>query len=425
MINKIFIDIFYFFIMIYIMINLIFLIGGLFSSSNDSTGLRFLREYDPEYLSYHHLSVGLNGYGYLRSDAYNSVSSYGDFDYYRRIYSTSKDFYFRIQPYQSLSLYESGFSSSSRGNLAGAFQWYPFSLPLFTQIEGKLYGDYSKRPENDIRKDGVAEIKAGLGFGRIVPLSDAYKTLRIEEELNDLGELPGRFDRRELEMISNQIMRKNKYLDERNFWRDLDSILTETENFKHDRLNAVSAIRINRILGTNAKVRLSSVSYLYGFDRGYEMGFYLGYLYRYSKYTSGLSGEDLTNKEKGLYTGVRYDFAHPISVKLHLCGHSSCEAYLSDSVGLKEVNLSIGLSYEVFNSFFSDFNIEYLNSERRYPSWGRDEEYFGFDWRNIYYIDYKLSISFNGSFSYFLGRGDDIADSFRGSLSTSIDYNFF
>jgi len=407
------------------MIILIFLIGGLFSSSNDSTGLKFLRGYDPKYLSYHHLSVGLNGYGYLRSDSYNLVNSYGDFDYYRRIYSTSKDFYFRIQPYQNLSFYEGDFSSSSRGNLGGTFQWYPFPLPLFTQIDGKLHGDYSKRPENDIRKDGVAEIKLGLGFGRIIPLSDAYKTLRIEEELIDLGELPGRFDRRELEKISNQIIRKNKYLDERHFWRDLDSIITETESFKHGRLNAVSAIRINRILGTNAKVRLSSVSYLYGFDRGYEMGLYLGYLYRYSKYTSGISGEYYSNKEKGLYAGVRYDVAHPLSVKLHLCGHSSCEAYLSDSVGLKEVNLSIGLNYEVFSRFFSNFSIEYLNSERRYSSWGRDEEYFSFDWRNIYYIDYKLSISFNSSFYYFFGREDDITDSFRGLLSTSIDYHFF
>jgi hypothetical protein len=407
------------------MIILIFLIGGLFSSSNDTLGLIFLREYDPEYLSYHHLSVGLNEYGYLRSDSYNSVSVYGDFDYYRRIYSRSKDFYFWIQPYQYFYFNEGDFSWSSRGYLKGVFQWYPISLPLFTRIQGNFHGDYSERQENNIIKDGLGEVEVGLGFGRIVPLSDAYKALKIEEELIDLGELSGKFNRGDLEKISDQVMRKSKYLDERDFWRDLDSIVAETESFRHERLNAVSAIRINKILGTSLKSRLSSISYMSGVDRGCEADLYLGYLYRYSKYTSGISGEDLINKEKALYTGVRYDIAHPLSVKLHLYGHSIGEAYLSDSVGLKEINLEVGLNYEVFNHFFSDFGIEYLNGTRRYSAWGRDEERFSLIWRNIYYIDYKMSVSINGSFSYFLRSGGDHTDHFRGLLSTSFDYHFF
>lgn len=412
--------------MIYIMIILIFLIGGLFSSSKDTTGISFLREYDPEYLSYHHLSVGLNEYGYLSSNSYNSVDVYGDFYYYRRVYSRSKDFYFWVQPYQYFYFYEGDFSSSSRGYMRGTFQWYPLSLPLFTLIQGDLHGDYSKRRGTDILKSGMAEVEVGLGFGRIIPLYDAYKTLKIEEELIDLGELSGKFDRRELEEISEQIIRKGKYLDERNFWRDLDSIVTETENFKNDRLNAVSAIRINRILGTNLKTRLSGFSYLSGVDRGYETGLYLGCHYRYYRHIDESEDEDYTNKEKEIYTGVRYDVAHPISVKLHLYGHSSGEAYLSDSLGFKEINLKVGLNYEIFNSFLSDFSIEYISSKSRYSTWSsRDQENIGFNWRNIYYIDYKLSISVNGSFSYLLRRGDDNTDLFRGSLSTSFDYHFF
>jgi hypothetical protein len=408
------------------MIYVLLLIGGLFSSPNDTTGLNFLKEYDTEYLSYHHLSVSLNEYGYLDSDSYNSASVYGDFRYYRRVYSRSKDFYFWVQPYQYFDFYEGYFSLSSRGYLIGTFQWYPLSFPIFTLIQGDLNGDYSKRQGTDILKSGVAEVEVGLGFGRIIPLYDAYKTLKVEEELINLGELSGKFDRRDLEKISEQIIRKEKYLDERDFWKDLDSIITETENFKNDRLNAVSAIRINRILGTSLRTKLSRISYLSGVDRGYETGLYLGYNYRYYSRIDEIGDEDYANKEKEIYAGVRYDVAHPISVKLNLYGHSSGEAYLSDSLGFKEINLKAGLNYEVFNSFFSDFSIEYSNNTRRYYTWDReDEERFSLIWRNLYYIDYKLSISVNGSFAYSLRRGDDHTNLFRGSLSSSLNYNFF
>jgi hypothetical protein len=395
------------------MIILIFLIGGLFSSSNDSTGLKFLKQYDPKYVSYQHLSVGLDGSGRLRSNLYNSVSGYGN-----------KDYYFFIYPSQSLNLYRGNFSLTSRGNLQGAFQWYPFPVPLFAMVDGNLHGDYSEMSENDIIKDGVAEVEVGLGFGRIIPLSDAYKTLKIEEELINLRELIGRFDRRELEKISDQIVKKEKYLDERDFWRDLDSIITETESFKHDRLNAVSAIRIDKILNSSLRSRVSRLPYISAvdIDNGYETGFYFGYHYRYSRYIDESSDE--INRTKEIYTGVKYDFAHPLSVKLHLYGHSSGEAYLSDSVGLKEVNLSFGLNYEVFNSFFSDLSIGYTNSKNRHLTWGRDEEYLGLDWRNIYYIDYKLAISLNGYLFYYTRIGDH-SDFFSGALTTSIDYYFF
>jgi len=407
------------------MICVLLLLGSFFSSSNDSAGLKFLREYEPEYLSYHHLSIGLDGSGRLRSNLYNSVSGYGNFEYYRRTYSSSKDYYFFIYPTQSLNFYRGNFSLSSRGDLGGTFQWYPFSVPLFAMIDGKLYGDYSEMTENDIIRDGVAEVEVGLGFGRIVPLFDAYKALKIEEELIDLGELSERFDRGALEKISAQIMKKEKYLDERDFWRDLDSIITETESYKHDRLNAISAIRIDKILNSNLRARVSRLPYIpaVDIDKGYETGFYFGYHYRYSRYIDESSDE--TSKVKEIYSGIRFDFAYPLSVKLHLYGHSSAEAYLSDSVGLKEVNLSLGLNYEVFNSFFSDLSIEYTNSKNRYLTWVRDEESFGLDWRNIYYIDYRLAISVNGYFYYYTRRRDDNSDFFTGALRTSINYHFF
>jgi len=407
------------------MIILIFLIGGLFSSSNDTLGLKFLREYDPEYLSYHHLSVGLEGRGYLRSDSDNSIGGDGNFDYYRRIYSTTKDYYFQVYPYQYVHYNEGNFSFSSRLDLQGGFKLYPFSIPLFTLIEADLYGSYEERSETDISKNGIAEVKVGLGFGRIIPLLNAYKTLKVEEELTDLRELSERFGRRELEKISDQIMKKDRYLDERDFWRDLDSVITETESFKHEKLNAVSAIRINEILSSSLNRSGVKLPFLSGIDRGFETVFYCGYRYRYSRIIDDYFDEDQTREEKDIYSGVRFDFAHPFSVKLHLYGYSLGEGYLSDSLGLKEINLRVGLVYEVFNNFFSDLSIEYCNRKNRYLTGPQDAGYISLDWRNIYYIDYKLSIAFNGYLNYYMRRRDDDSNVFSGALRTSIDYNFF
>ncbi len=403
----------------------VFLIGGLFSSSNDTLGLKFLREYDPEYFSFHHFSAGLDGHEYLRSGSDNSIGGDGNFDYYRRTYSNSKDCYFEVYPYQYVYYSEGNFRFSSILDLQSGSKLYPFSVPLFTLIETDLYGSYEERSETDISKNGIAEVKIGLGFGRIIPLLNAYKTLKIEEELTDLRELSEKFDRRELEKISDQIMKKEKYLDERDFWRNLDSIITETGNFKHKRLNAVSAIRISEILNSNLKRRGTGVPYISGIDRGFETGFYFGYRYRYTRIIDDYFEEDQTRKEKDIYSGIRFDFAYPLSVKLHLYGHSLGEGYLSDSLGLKEINLKVGLVYEVFNNFFSDLSIEYCNRKNRYLSWPRDEDYVSLDWRNIYYIDYRLSISINGYFHYYTRRRDDNSNFYSGALRTSINYHFF
>ena len=403
------------------MLILIFLIGGLFPSSNDTLGLKFLREYDPEYLFYHHLSVGLDGYGNLRGNSSNSVSGYNDFDYYRRTYSTSKDYYFWIYPYQGIRYYSNDVSFFSRLEFQGSFKLYPFPGPLFTLIEGDLNSDFSGSWDAPINKNGIAEIKAGFGFGRIIPLFNAYKALKIEEELLDLGELSGKFNRRGLEKISDQIMKKDKYLDERDFWRHLDSIITEAESFKHERLNAVSAIRINEILNGSYKRQGTRAPYISGIDRGFETGFYFGYQYRYSKYNDN----DQTREEKYIYSGIRYDFAHPLSVKLNSYGHSSGEWYLSDSLELKEVNIRIGLVYEVFNNFFSDLSVEYCNRKNRYLTGPQNAQYISLDWINKYYIDYKLSVSVIGYLNYYMRSSDDDSNYFSGSLRTSIDYNFF
>ena len=420
-----FIDFFYFFIMIIIMIILILLIGGLFPSPNGTLGLIFLREYDLEYFSYHHLSVGLDGRGYHYSDSDNSIGGDGNFNYYRRTYSNSKDYYFNVYPYQFMYYNEGNFFFSSILDLQGGFKLYPFSVSFFTLVEGDLYGSYEEMSETHTYKNGTAEVKMGLGFGKIIPLFDAYKTLKIEEELIDLVELSGRFDIRELEKISDQIMRKNKYLDERDFWKDLDSIITETESFKQERMNAVSAIRIDEILNSSFKRRGAIAPYISGIDRGYETGLYFGYRYRYTRSIDEGSDEDQKREEEGIYSGIRYDFAHPLSVKLHLYGHSLGEGYLSDSLGLKEVNFRVGLVYEVFNNFFSDLSIEYCNRKNRYLTGPADAEYISLDLRNIYYIDYKLSISVYGHLYYYSRIRDDDSNVFSGQLRTSIDYNFF
>ena len=160
---------------------LLFLIGFV-ASVNDSIGYNYLMEYGPGIVSYHNLYFNGRGeYDFEESEegyTFTSTKIY----YYKRYYSLKNDLNFRIAP-------DARFIRSNSENLLltylsvdGDYKIYPTAVPFFTSFEGNFWGNWTKGSGYTNISIG-GELKTGIGFGRMVPLSKAYEALKIEEEL--------------------------------------------------------------------------------------------------------------------------------------------------------------------------------------------------------------------------------------------------
>ncbi len=388
---------------------MLLLIVSFIASINDSIGYNYLMEYYPGVVSYHNLYF----YGNLRYDFEKSESSREgssmQMDYYKRYYSLKNDWYLMINPYGSFNREDNENELYAYLRSEGDYKVYPFSAPFFASLGGNFQGWWRNADTSDFRRVS-GELEAGIGFGRMIPLSTAYEVLKIEEELSELGNLDKNISKEDLALITDFLRNKGHYLDVREFWRDFENLIKNLEGFNSDRLGAVPTIRIDEIINRG------SYTYRMNRDRGYEIRGYTGF--KFSK-DYGTSPE--INYED-FFLGGRFRYSRPISTKLQFRFDLEGETYVSDSIEIKNINISSSLYYEVLKKLYLTLNAGYYNVKDRYYEIKR--EYFSVSLSPTYYIQYRLSFGLRGTYYYYTSN-DYNGETYRGSLSASFRYYLF
>lgn len=394
-------------------IMLLFLIGFV-ASVNDSIGYSYLMEYDPGVVTYHNLSVYGNGSYYFEESHSESGRSSLNVNYYKRHYSLKSDWYLGINPRGSFSRRgeENSISAGFRGK--GDCKFYPISAPIFLSSEGDLDLTGSWRDgEGSDYYITQGELRAGIGFGRMIPLSTAYQALKIEEELVELGKLDENISKEELKQVADFLSNSSRYLDAREFWQDFENIIKNLKGFNTDRLGTVSTIRIDEIINKGKG------SYIYNMsrDRGYAVKGHAGYEF-YGR--SSTTGTDIDYKR--YFLGGNFTYSRPLSTKLQFLFDSRVETYVSDSIEIKNLNISSSLYYEVLKKLYLTLTSGYYSYMSRYNE--RKREYLSISLEPTYYIQYRMALSLRGDVSYYI---EDIFNggTYRGSFGATINYYLF
>jgi hypothetical protein len=244
----------------------------------------------------------------------------------------------------------------------------------------------------------------------MIPLSTAYKALKIEEELIELDELYENFSTEDLNRVTEFLRNRSRYLDVREFWADFENIIKDLKGLNSNRLGAVPTIRINEIINGS--------SYVYSMqrNRGYDIRSYVGF--EFSKNNATIPE---TSHAK-FFLGGNLNYSRPLSTKLQFLLDSEVETYISDSVGIKSISVSYSLYYEVLKKLYLAFSSKYSKNIYRYED-GTNREYVSVSLAPTYYIQYRMSVRLRGTYYYYIN--DPYDDTYRGSLSASINYYIF
>jgi len=406
---------------------LLFIISFL-ASVNDSIGYNYLMEYDPGIVSYHNLSVSGNGdYRFEELVAPRGGSSLG-IGYYKRNYSLKNDWYLRMAPggrFYRISE-ENRLDASLKSE--GDYKIYPVTIPVFLSSGGYFYGLWREGLDGeDSDYYGIeGELKTGIGFGRMIPLSTAYQALKIEEELIELGKLDENISKEELKQITDFLRNSSRYLDAREFWRDFEDIIKNLKGFNSDRLGAVPTIRINEIIngsvfayavkGREETLIRSAFPYSVNRDRGFEIKGYAGFDF------VKRSAIDFDESNENFFLGGNFTYSRPLSTKLQFLFDSEVETYVSDSVRIKSIDISSSFYYEVLKKLYMTLDCKYNKDINRYN--GREEEYLLVSLSPTYYIQYRMSFSLRGTYYYYI-EYPSIDSRYRGFLSASFRYYIF
>ena len=380
------------------------------ASINENIGYNYLMEYYPEVVSYHNLSIYGNGSYTLYESRADYTSTYTDLYYYKRYYSLRNDLDFRAGPgiYFSRSNSENYLTTDLGVNCD--YKIYPAEIPFFVSFGIDLSGSLNTSSASTVYSTG-GELKTGIGFGRMIPLSMPYKALKIEEELIELGELDENFSAEDLNSVTEFLRNSNRYLDEREFWADFENIIKESRGFNSDRLGAVPTIRMDEIINGGI------YSYSMNRNRGYDIRGYAGLEFSKSNIVT-----PETSRGK-FFLGERLTYSRPLSTKLQFLFYSEVEAYVSDSVGIKSIDVSSSFYYEVLKKLYLTFSSLYSRDTYRYGD-GTNREYINISVAPTYYIQYRMSLKLGGSFYYYIDD-PDYDDTYRGRFSASFNYYLF
>lgn len=389
---------------------LLFLISFV-ASVNENIGYNYLMEYYPEVVSYHKSSISGGGYyDFEESEAGQTYTS-TTISYYKRYYSLGNDLNLKMTPgVQFRRLNSENYITTYLGGY-GDYKIYPTTIPFFVSFGADFSGSWNTGPSFTDYSTG-GEFKAGIGFGRMIPLSTAYEALKIEEELIELEELDENFSTEDLNRITEFLRNSNRYLDEREFWADFENIIKESRGFNSDRLGSVPTIRIDEIINSGSR-------YLYSMqrDRGYDIRGYAGFEFSKNNIT-------IPETSRGkFFLGGNLIYSRPLSTRLQFLFDSEIETYVSDSVGIKSIDISSSFYYEVLKKLYLTFSFAYSKDIYRYGN-GTNREYIDISLNPTYYIQYRMSVRLGGSFRYYI---DHLSydDMYIGSLDASIIYYLF
>lgn len=388
---------------------LLFLISFV-ASVNENIRYNYLMDYYPEVVSYHNLSIYGNGSYVLYESKAGYTYTYTDIYYYKRYYSLRNDLNFRTIPGIQFGRSNSENYLTTDLGVDGDYKVYPASIPFFVSFGTDFSGSWNTGPGFTDYSTG-GELKTGIGFGRMIPLSMPYEALKIEEELIELGELDENFSTEDLNSITEFLRNSNRYLDEREFWKDFENIIKSSKGFKSDRLGAVPTIRMNEIINGGI------YSYRMNRDRGYDIRGYAGFEFSKNNVT-------IPETSRGkFFLGGNLVYSRPLSTKLQFLFDSEIETYVSDSVGIKSIDVSSSFYYEVLKKLYLTFSSVYSKDIYRYGD-GTNREYITVSLAPTYYIQYRMSVGLKGTFYYYI----DVPyydDTYRGLLTASFNYYIF
>ena len=118
-----------------------------------------------------------------------------------------------------------------------------------------LFG--SVRARSNMLKDydhPASSLTVGVGYGRFIEATDLAKAVRIEEFLIKEGELSEHLPKQAILEISKIINREGEYRDkygetyEKEWYKDMETVMRESNLLKEDRLNAIGILRIEEVL---------------------------------------------------------------------------------------------------------------------------------------------------------------------------------
>jgi len=388
----------------------------------DTTDYKYLLQYEPGVISYQDLDFFGIGRGYFRKSLLPRTETYFSLRYFKKYYSRKADYFLSIRPSPSIYIREDNTSLGFNLSVNGDWNYYPLKDYFFTLLGGDFTGVWYNR--ESVRYYSVSgEIRAGIGVGRIIPIMPIYKALKIEQELMNLGMLTGSLSKDKLEEIADQVRERGEYDDPRHFWRDLESVIVNSEQFKENNLGAVPTIRIDKILSSypymhryyleNKYVDIFEIVpkrfeavYPYRRGRGFKGELYFGNLYNKHYVTSCYDRESNKN-----FVGARFNYSHPLSINLQFSFNSIAEVFITDSIYWRKAAIEVDLTYELFNQMFTYWKYNYNGLGK----WlGRTS--LGF----IYYIDYKMALELRGEVLYSEKNND-----FKGEIFLGFNYLFF
>ncbi len=376
----------------------------------DTAGYKYLLQYEPDVVSYEDLSLRISGGGYFLYSEYDDVTEYSSLSYLKRYYSHKIDYLLSVNPFQSIYKYDEDRMFDIGISLSGYGKYYPIPNYFFGSLGGKFRSIFRRDSLNQSSISG--EFTAGVGIGRIIPLSPMDKALRIEQELMELGVISNPLFREDIKRIADQIGKKEEYNDPRDFWRELESSITKSEQIEDNRLGAVLTIRIRNIIKMPSFSYRKYKRYPALRCRGFEGEIYGGYLYR-NPFPSLYYKK--VNKN---FIGVRFDYSHPLSVRLQFTFSSIGELFLLESLDLRQATIKSDLTYEVLNRLFTTWEIEY--SRRDISSDVIDYiEIWESSLECRYFIEYKMSVFLKNDLIY-----SPESREYKFRLSTGFNYYF-
>ena len=118
-----------------------------------------------------------------------------------------------------------------------------------------LFG--SVRASSNMLKDydqPASAVTVGVGYGRFIEATDLAKAVRIEEFLIKEGELSEHLPKQAILEISKIINREGEYRDkygetyEKEWYKDMETVMRESNLLKEDGLSAIGILRIEEVL---------------------------------------------------------------------------------------------------------------------------------------------------------------------------------
>lgn len=223
----------------------------------------------------------------------------------------------------------------------------------------------------------TSAVTLGMGYGRFIDATALAKAVRIEAFLMKEGELGDHLPKDIILELSQIIKREDEYKDKfgeiykKEWYEDMEAIITESGLLKADRLSAIGVLRIEEILE-----REEIADRFYGWDVALGSKFDITTPY--------------TDQERSIaHLDVTASYARPIAWQWQISERLSINTPFDSIGGAFSLSLSSDISYELSNRI--DLRLRHLFRLDK-PEVGNTESSHSLGASFIYYIENNINL---------------------------------